>query len=98
MLRRSAREPSQGEREVSIRMTALLSLSSSDQTTEIDEGREYWAIYQSSAGEWWYTINPTRRSEDLTVKRVRSRRWGTLTRHERQLAKKAGGARRCSAT
>ena len=79
-------------------MTALLSLSSSDQTTEIDEGREYWAIYQSSAGEWWYTINPTRRSEDLTVKRVRSRRWGTLTRHERQLAKKAGGARRCSAT
>jgi hypothetical protein len=43
-----------------------------------DEGRSYWARYQSPSGEWWYTSNPVARSDDLVVKRVRTRRWTAL--------------------
>lgn len=61
-----------------------------DEKTEqpVDEGRTYWAIYQSAAGECWYTINPTKRSDDFTVRRIRSRRWGLLGRYDRKLARR----------
>jgi hypothetical protein len=40
-----------------------------------DADRRYRARYTSPAGESWYTCNPTARSEDLIVKRVRLRWW-----------------------
>jgi hypothetical protein len=49
-----------------------------------DEGRIYWAYYQSPGGDWWYTSNPASRDEDLTITRLRSRRF-TLSRHKRIL-------------
>lgn len=50
-----------------------------------DEGRSYWAYYQSPGGDWWYTSNPADRSADLTIKRIRSRRFGSISRHRRTL-------------
>jgi hypothetical protein len=50
-----------------------------------DEGRSYWAYYQSPGGDWWYTSNPVDRSADLMVKRIRSGRFGPLSGHRRKL-------------
>jgi hypothetical protein len=52
-----------------------------------DEGRSYWTYYQGPAGDWWYTSNPTDRSADLVIERVRSRRFGALSRRHRKLTK-----------
>jgi hypothetical protein len=53
-----------------------------------DEGRSYWAYYQSPAGDWWYTSNPASRSDDLTIKRIRSRRLGPLSRQNRNFERR----------
>jgi hypothetical protein len=52
-----------------------------------DEGRKYWAYYQGPAGDWWFTANPYTRSEDLQIRRVRSRRFGPISRGNRRLVK-----------
>jgi hypothetical protein len=53
--------------------------------TDVDEGRTYWAYYQGPAGDWWYTSNPSNRSDDLVIRRVRSRRFGPVSRGNRKL-------------
>jgi len=52
-----------------------------------DEGRKYWAYYQGPAGDWWFTSNPYTRSGDLQIRRVRSRRFGPISRGNRRLVK-----------
>jgi hypothetical protein len=52
-----------------------------------DRQRAYWAYYQDPRGDWWYTRNPSPRSDDLTVKRVRSRRVNAWSRRNRRLDK-----------
>jgi hypothetical protein len=47
---------------------------------DADDGRIYWAYYQGPAGDWWYTYNPFDRTTDFTIKRVRSRRFGPISR------------------
>jgi hypothetical protein len=54
---------------------------------DADEGRAYWAYYQGPAGDWWYTFNPTGRNDDLVIRRVRSRRFGPISRGNRRLVK-----------
>jgi hypothetical protein len=54
---------------------------------DADEGRKYWAYYQGPAGDWWYTANPHTRSDDLQIRRVRSRRFGPISRGNRRLVK-----------
>jgi hypothetical protein len=54
---------------------------------DVDEGRTYWAYYQGPAGDWWYTSNPHDRSADLVIRRVRSRRFGPISRGNRKLLK-----------
>ncbi len=95
VLRPGERDPPDGSREVLFPTTILLAATGGHrgQAGKIDE-RSYWAIYQSAAGEWWYTINPTKRCDDFTVRRIRSRRWGVLRRHEGGLAKKASEGER----
>jgi hypothetical protein len=51
---------------------------------DIDEGRSYCAYYQSPAGDWWYTSNPSERSADLKITRIQ-RRLGFPSRQKRQL-------------
>ncbi len=80
VLRRNEREPAgQGTRDIVIPDNILWSIPA-DQ--DPDEGRSYWAYYQSPAGDWWYTSNPASRSDDLTIKRIRSRRFGALSRQK----------------
>jgi hypothetical protein len=55
--------------------------------SEVDEGRAYWAYYQGPAGDYWYTSNPARRSGELVIRRVRSRRLGPISRGNRALVK-----------
>jgi hypothetical protein len=52
---------------------------------DVDDGRKYWAYYQGPAGDWWYTSNPFNRSDDLDIRRVRSRRFGPVSRGNKQL-------------
>lgn len=47
---------------------------------DADEGRAYWAYYQGPAGDRWYTLNPSIPSDDLVIRRVRSRRFGPFNR------------------
>lgn len=54
---------------------------------DVDDGRIYWAYYQGPAGDWWYTSNPSDRTDDFTIKRVRSRRVGAVSRGNRKLVK-----------
>lgn len=54
---------------------------------EVDEGRSYWAYYQGPAGDYWYTSNPAKRSDELVIRRVRSRRLGPISRGNRALIK-----------
>jgi hypothetical protein len=81
VLRPGDREPAQGVQEIVIPDAVLWSMSDRDP----DEGRSYWAYYQSPGGDWWLTSNPASRSEDLTIKRIRSRRFGVLSRRKRAL-------------
>jgi hypothetical protein len=48
-----------------------------------DEGRYYWAEYESPAGELWRTENPARRWGDFAVARVRSRRFRRWQQRQR---------------
>lgn len=83
VLRPNEREPSgQGLRDIIIADAVLWSMGADH---DPDEGRSYWAYYQSPTGDWWYTSNPTNRSDDLTIKRIRSGRFGALSRQKRQL-------------
>jgi hypothetical protein len=50
-----------------------------------DKGRVYRAYYQSPSGEWWYTRNPSTPGSDLTVNRVRSKRWNAWSGKNRRL-------------
>ncbi len=52
-----------------------------------DEGRSYWAYYQGPAGDWWYTSNPYDRGDDLVIRRIRSRRFSSLSVRNRRLDK-----------
>jgi hypothetical protein len=83
--------PSQGELEIVIPDQVIWGLRGGDP----DPGRAYWAYYQDARGDWWRTRNPWRRSADLTVKRVRSRRFNAWSRRNRRLdqAFRLGGAR-----
>jgi hypothetical protein len=49
----------------------------------------------SPASDWWLTANPSGRSADLTIKRIRRRRFGALSRQkcalERHLREGADG-------
>lgn len=54
---------------------------------DVDDGRIYWAYYQGPAGDWWYTSNPSDRTADFTIKRVRSRRFRPISRGNRELVK-----------
>lgn len=60
-------------------------IMSGDLGRDPDEGRRYWAIYQSPVGDWWATSNPASRSEDFVVKRTMNRHF--WARHDRRLAK-----------
>ena len=55
-----------------------------------EEGRAYWAYYQGPAGDWWFTSNPSARSDDLQIERIGSRRWGRLSRRQRKFNKTLG--------
>lgn len=63
-----------------------------------DQGRRYWATYQSPSGEWWHTTNPVGRGEDLMVKRLRSRRWSAMVQKRRFRQRSGKGAQRIAAT
>jgi hypothetical protein len=52
-----------------------------------DEGGSYWAYYQGPAGDWWYTRNPSIRSEDFKITRVRSKRFAPISPRNRSLDK-----------
>jgi hypothetical protein len=82
VLRPGQREPEDGVREILIPDRILWALGAD---VDPDDGRSYWAYYQSPAGDWWLTSNPSGRSADLTIKRIRRRRFGTLSRQKRAL-------------
>ena len=82
VLRPGQREPEGGVRGVVIPDGVLWSLGSG---VDPDDGRSYWAYYESPAGDWWLTSNPCGRSADLTITRIRSRRFGAVSREKRAL-------------
>ena len=71
--------------------TAAIDLTIPDQLLwaiegDPDERRSYWAHYQGPAGDWWFTSNPTGRSENLVIERIGSLRWGAVSRRQRKLS------------
>lgn len=87
VLRPNGRYPDTDYVDVVIDDRVTWDLSSVAGDTDIDEGRIYWAYYQGPAGDWWYTANPTDRTSDFVIKRVRSDRFGPISRGNRKLVK-----------
>ena len=87
VLRPNERAPvGDGVREVYIDDRVLWAISQAlGGEGDADEGRAYWAYYQGPAGDWWYTSNPANRTDDLVIQRVRSRRFGPISRGNRKL-------------
>jgi len=84
VLRPGARDPEGTATYAVVIPDAVTWLIAAGRDRDIDEGRSYWAYYQSPAGDWWYTSNPSERSADLNITRIQ-RRLGFPSRQKRQL-------------
>jgi hypothetical protein len=82
VLRPAERHPERAPQPIVIPDETVLAVGSD---RDPGEDLSYWAYYQGPAGDWWYTLNPSVPSADLTIKRVRSKRFAPISPRNRRL-------------